>query len=292
MKRTQLLKKSLFILALILICVPLISQNQDTDNIKLEDAINYLNPAENLEADQSRTFEMVNVIRKATIEDVPILIKALENSSTRLEVRILIAIQLGKLEAKDAGPVLIKITENKRENIDLRYKTARALGYLKDQKAIPVLSSIFKDSNNDRHLRIVSALALGDIGGEKATSSLLCGLKDSDYLIRFKTIQSLEKIKNPLIIKELENMLNDSNRFVKARAIHALGKIGDESVIPIIHNILKSDDSDFIHIACLTALGSLGGSEAEKILEQYVNDPSNIIKLNANSSLDQIKKDK
>lgn len=68
-------------------------------------------------------------------------------------------------------------------------------------------------------------------------------------------------------------------------AARALGNRGDPADIPILARKLKESLYENVRAMCAWALGRMGGPEAEKALEKALNDPSDIVRKEAQAAL-------
>ena len=190
------------------------------------------------------------------------LLRILEDRSAKPEERAVAADKLGKDREAEAADALLHVVQDGSEADILRYKAARALGVLKDERAVPVLSAILRNQSADRHLRVISALALGNLGTEDSFQALRAVANDPESLIRYKALQALERAPNKSNRETVKKALSDPDPYVQARAIHTLGKLGDKATVGTLDQILRSTQSDFIKIACLTALGNIKEAES------------------------------
>lgn len=220
------------------------------------------------------------------------LLQILKDRTASLADRAAAADALGKMGVKEAVEPLQQILGDSSQALTLKYKAARALGVINDENAVPTLSALLGNQTTDRHLRVVSALALGNLGTTDALQALGRAEQDSDSLIRFKAVQALEKSHDSTSREIAVKALSDSDIYVQARAIHTLGKLGGESSITTVNQILHSTESDFIRIACFTALGDINHQEAVTILRQYANHTNQLLSLNARAALQRLNLDK
>lgn len=220
------------------------------------------------------------------------LLQILKDRTASVADRAAAADALGKMGVKESVEPLQQILGDSSEALTLKYKAARALGVINDEKAVPTLSALLGNQTTDRHLRVVSALALGNLGTTDALQALGRAEQDSDSLIRFKVVQALETSHDSTSREIVAKALSDSDIYVQARAIHTLGKLGGDSSITTVNQILHSTESDFIRIACFTALGNINQQEAVTILRQYENHTNQLLSLNARAALQRLKLDK
>ena len=221
-------------------------------------------------------------------EDARRLLSILKDRARTAAERAGAADELGKLRAKVAFETFIQIVQDGSEPISLKYKSARGLGVLGDERAVSVLSAILTNQNADNHLRIVSALALGNLGSEACVATLQRAGGDPDSMIRFKVVEGLGRTHKKSALEFVERATADPDPHVQARAIHSLGELGDKSIIGNIREILQATQSDFIRIACLTALGSIQEPESIFLLREYENETNQLIRLNAQAALQRL----
>jgi HEAT repeat protein len=172
--------------------------------------------------------------------------------------------------------------------MSLRFEAVWALGVTGDYQTVSVLSSILSDPEANRHLRVVSALALGELGTDDCVAALAGALNDPETSIRFKAIQALGHTRKPSALALVAQELADPDAFVQACAIHALGEIGKQSSVPMISRILHTTQSDFIKLACLTALSNIPCDTSKSLLLQYQVSTNPIVCLNARELLGQL----
>ena len=216
-------------------------------------------------------------------------LQVLTDRTARVQDRAAAADSLGKARATEAFDALVQVTRDRSEADILRYKTARALGVLRNGKAVEVLAPILLNEAEDTHLRVVSALALGNLGTEQSVDGLAKALDDEDYLIRFKAVQGLERTHQESALPHVLGALDDPARCVRARAIHALGALGDPSHVPAIQAILAEEESIFIRMTCIDALGDLGGDEAVEVLRRIQDSQQGLCQRHARMSLEKLK---
>ena len=215
---------------------------------------------------------------------------ALTNRNVDVKRRMEAAISLGQEKIVTASSQLLTVCKNTSEPIELRYKAARALGVMEVAIATSSLRNIMLDKEENRHLRVISALALGNIGSDACVDALKELYTDDDATLRYKAVQGLDKTGNASAYPSVLGALKDKDRTVQARAIHAIGAVGDDSSVGLLSELIESSDDTFLQIACLTALGQLGGSEAITVLENYRDDSNELLRINAKQIIDKLKR--
>lgn len=212
-------------------------------------------------------------------------LEILNDRAAPLHSRVAGADSLGKSRSSNAVASLIVIVGDQFENVILRYKAARALGNIGDQIAATALSDLLLDSTVDNHLRLVSALALGNMGGPEAVQSLTDAANDTNSIVRFKAIQGLMRTHDETAIEPVVKAIRDGDADIQALAIQAYGSLAGRDGVATISNTMANTDSVFIKLACLGALGEVGGAEAERILREYTNNSNDLMRINAQNAL-------
>jgi HEAT repeat protein len=87
----------------------------------------------------------------------------------------------------------------------------------------------------------------------------------------------------PIIINELNN-IDPEIRFEAAKAC---GAFEDAQAVPRLLKLLKDPDSE-VKISVISALGKIGGDEAEAALEECINLPEDYIRDAANDALREL----
>lgn len=153
------------------------------------------------------------------------------------------------------------------------------LGELGGEESLDTLEEIYDHPDARVKKEIMKSLA--KIPSQRSLAILLKGLKNKDKSIQANSIFSLSILKNPAAVKPLGEIvakrdLLHENEELRKEAIKALGVIGDISGVPYLKKVmhaksrLASGVTDGIKTYAATALGKVGGEEAQKVLEKAV----------------------
>jgi HEAT repeat protein len=152
-----------------------------------------------------------------------------------------------------------------------REEAVRKLGELKDKKGIAPLLKILKDSDKARPL---AAQSLGNIGDPSAVQPLLGALdfeagSGTDEATRLKqrtnerVVQALGELKAKEAsdaIAKLYGKTRDQN--VRLATVRAMGAIQDKKFVPMLSDVVETDDNMFMKRVAAEALGEIGDAAA------------------------------
>lgn len=167
----------------------------------------------------------------------------------------------------------------KHPNPNLRERAMWELAESRDESTIPRLMGILGE--DDIVYRRAAVKALGAIGFD-AVEPLVESLVNSDNVtIRGSCAKALAQVAvnhqdSPFPVKGLEGLataLNDPNPVVHIASVMALGAIG-RSALEILLNALKTTDNPALAVAITNALGSMGEAEAVETLNVLSQDES------------------
>lgn len=146
---------------------------------------------------------------------------------------------------------------------------------------------IFDLNNYHSDVRFFAAEALGQIGNPIAVKPLVSVFNDSDYEVIENATFALGEIGNLIATKALINALNDSDSDMRNKAAGALGEIGNTIATEELINALNDSDSD-VRSNSAYALGKIGNPIATKFLISSLNDSDIFVRRNAASALGKI----
>ena len=107
--------------------------------------------------------------------------------------------------------------------------------------------------------------------GNPALPSIIVFMDDPDRNIRKQAIDALTVIASEETFIPLRQVLNDPDSIVASSAAEALGQLGFKLAVPYLEEALKTDN-EWMKVAVLTSLGSIGGVEALNVLCNLSND--------------------
>lgn len=166
---------------------------------------------------------------------------------------------LGTLQFTNALPIITELATNTTNNQDLRGSAVVAIGMYQDTNFIPLLQSFLTNILESRLIRRYAALAIG----------------------RTKSPSAVE-ILAPVITNEAEEQT------VRLNAIEGLGYIPNDTTIPIIEQLTKSDNTA-LRTEAIKSLGKMKAISSQKILEyKALNDPEAIVRREAKKALQNL----
>jgi HEAT repeat protein len=137
-----------------------------------------------------------------------------------------------------------------------------ALGRLKDPKAIQPLTYLVLHVSN-KEVKIAVLKAYQEIGNQEVIFGVTQLLRDANYDVRWKALETLAHIKDKGSAEDIFPLLFDDNPRIRWKAVHVLGEIGNPSAIDHI-NILLADKDRMVRESAESVLRELGAEE-EKI---------------------------
>lgn len=143
----------------------------------------------------------------------------------------------------------------KSDNAMLQQEAIYKLGEEQDSRAVDALTAVVT-GNPLKRIKIEAIEALGKIGEERSGESIIPLLKDDDQAIREVAIEVLGKIKSRKSVPFLIEIL--PKKETRLTTIWALGNIGDETAIPVLTTLLKSEDK-FVRYNATRSLRKIGG---------------------------------
>lgn len=168
---------------------------------------------------------------------------------------------LGVLNASESVPLLIQSLRDK--DLDVCIDAAENLGKIGAADSVSALIESL-DNDPDGEIRTIIVAALGEIATSQAANSQESGEANG-------AIEALLKIAH----QRPENLewLGEWDDYwdMQLNAVKALGKLGIESAVPIMEEIITSDDHQDIESEVLTALAQIGHS-GHKLLEKRLKE--------------------
>lgn len=120
----------------------------------------------------------------------------------------------------------------------LKVKAIGSASANRDMSAVPEIISLLDSPFEE--VRVKSVMALGAIGSQEAVPALIKRLDDGSLEVRREAVTALGKLKNPEAIPPLIRHLVDEE--IELALIWATGNIGDKSAIPVLNELMASDD--------------------------------------------------
>ncbi len=187
------------------------------------------------------------------------------------------------------------LAQLKHPNPHLRERAMLEIADTRDENTISQLVSILDDE--DVTYRRAAVKALGVIG-EDAVPSVVDALLHSDNVtVRGSAAKALAQIAInypdlafPKVgLQGLKAAINDSNPVVHIAAVMALGQMGT-SAFEILVESLNTTDNVAVQVAIVNALASVGDPRCIEVLTTYANDENvdEYVRESATSSLSRL----
>lgn len=176
---------------------------------------------------------------------------------SEMEVRILAAVELGKMGLAAAGEVLLEAV--KFDNVYLTAEIINSLTNIGDARVLSLCKEMAKGPNH--RIRISSLRGLYKMGAdEEIASYMIDALNDEHPEVR-KTAATFMGWKDiPDAVPGLIQTLQDKDESVRKAAVAALANIKDASAVLPLMRVL-SDDSAELRQKALEALKNVTGEE-------------------------------
>ena len=162
------------------------------------------------------------------------------------------------------------------KDADVRAYAATALGELGETKSVPELVRVLADwetlEYEDTHFLEMVVEALGKLGDTSAVPALIPLLQSQQDNVLLKTVLALKKLRDRSATQALTALLHWPTPTVRRRVLETLGQTGDLSLVSVIGESLRYDDSPEVRAAAAHALGELKAREACSCLEDALRD--------------------
>lgn len=177
-------------------------------------------------------------------------------------------LQDSNLEVQEAASSILSLIADDRvleplsasllsPNWIVRMHSAKALGRIQAPQTPKTLILLLQDkvpAVRDEAAKSIQAM------GEASLPALLVQLKNADWRIRLRAVETLALLKSTTSVEPLlEVVLHDSDTAVRQDAVRTLGTIGDPRAIPLLMKALKHPS---LKLAAIQALGHIRSQEA------------------------------
>ena len=96
-------------------------------------------------------------------------------------------------------------------------------------------------------------------------------LESKDPIVVGNALRALGRLHSIANDAELLALVDDERPRVREEAVRALGLSNDDSVVPVLADVLKEDDRD-LRVLCIRSLGHIGGEQASALLADIRDD--------------------
>ena len=138
---------------------------------------------------------------------------------------------------------------------DVRRAASAALEHLDACADISALERALQSA--DRHQRVAAVYTLERINTPQAGKMLLELLQDQDPDVRAVAVQAVGTRQDKNALATLVRCLKDPVPAVAVHAAHALAHFKDNRLVPYLHAMCRSENTELV-CACLDTLGELG----------------------------------
>ena len=125
-------------------------------------------------------------------------------------------------------------------------------------------------SHRDYRTRMWTAYLLGLCPDPASSAPLAALLRDDNFNVRMYAAEALRRTAGPDAVPALIAALKDKYPLVRLHAAAALGPLKSPTAVPSLNAALDDPDAA---LNAATALGQIGGAEAETALVQRIQDP-------------------
>ncbi len=176
---------------------------------------------------------------------IPALVEKLKDSSWEVRAETIVVLEdLGWVPSSKTDEALTLIAKEKWNQLleqetvdntlllyflndldkDVRSKVAWVLGEIRSEDSIKLLFELLMN-DKFQEVKEQASSAIGKIGGEEGLSLLKEALKSENWFIRKCATSALGYSQDVLVIKILEELIDDDNRFVSESAKEAIKRI-------------------------------------------------------------------
>ncbi len=171
-----------------------------------------------------------------------------------------------------------------------RRTAAKKLGELGDESVVPVLVEAFR-KNKKAEIRCAIVESLEALGDKRAISILTeVAAKNESPKLRYAAIKALFAISGEEATAVFKGALQDDDSNVRLIAAGSLWKFGDNSVIQVVIDVLKSAKDRDIRVTAVEMLGEFGSKIAVPALTKALDDEDTYIRAAAAQALLDINK--
>ena len=286
------MKKHIFLLLLIVITTPVISQDSDSSDAKKEIS---------LTEERKRTLrfgidsEILPVLESvseekdsAFVEEVENLFAESFNEKIKIACRVYLKALVEELGLED---VLDIISDYENHGTDLVAAVLDYLSSIENEKALELMKVIVEEKNDGKVL-LAAIRGLSKAGAEDAAELFIEKYKSGDLgtALKAELLLAFGRLKSKETIPLLTGIVADDveEPVLRRYACTALGEIGDPASIDVLLDAYSSDDPIFRNYA-LNAIGMIEKPETSSILIQALRDDYYKIRITAAEALGERK---
>lgn len=238
-------------------------------------------------------------------ESVQIIGECFNDPSALLKHEL--AYVLGQMRRKSAIPILTHVLCNMDEEAIVRHEAAEALGAIGDLNSLPVLERFLSDDSQAVRETCEIAIQLITKGerdqsqGEECNGDLVFGSVDPapamkttksveelqkqlmdtslDLYHRYKAMFTLRNRGNKEAVLALCTGFDDTSALFRHEIAYVLGQLQHPASIPALSAQLSLlSEAPMVRHECAEALGSIATPECLTILQQFEDDPEDVVR--------------
>lgn len=233
---------------------------------------------------------------------------------------------LGQMQNNDAIPILSRILDDVSDDVLVRHEAAEALGAIGNFESLQILEK-YCNAEEAEEVRETCQLAVDLIKwkkqqkqqqqkqqtGSSSSSSptsvfasvdpappeegthsikdLKATLNDTSQVLfkRYRAMFALRNANTDESALALVSGFKDSSALVRHEIAYVLGQMQRSITIPGLSEVLRNtEEHRMVRHEAAEALGAIGGSEVEKILAPFQEDPELVVKQSCDVALDTI----
>jgi HEAT repeat protein len=182
---------------------------------------------------------------------------------------------------KSQVPLLVAALEDPSDVV--RERAAGALGTIGDPSATPALIALLKspvrDPARDPYVRVAAVRALGRTAGEGATDALLAIIRDAEQneWVRREAIEVVSSSGDKRARAAVTECVKDPLGTVRAAAVRAIGTLGESGDVPLLTQMLRTDEDPFVRLDAARSLGRLRDKRAVPALIEALQDEDPVV---------------
>jgi HEAT repeat protein len=213
---------------------------------------------------------------------VQLVMDALERRIGRPEMRLGVALALGRLGTERCEPLVGLLRD---EDPEVRAAAAEALGRCGRTDVGAVQDALRAEPESQ--VRQALLLTLGSLGGPEVVPDLEEGLLDARPGIRFAAVRALGRTGAADALGPLLAALEDPLREIRIAGLEALGELGDAAVADVLHEHL-SEPSREVRRTAAAALKRLAPAGSVERVAKLLSDTDRQVRRTALETLRRI----
>jgi len=204
-----------------------------------------------------------------------------------------LAVSLGELEA-DPIPEIASRMSGEPEEMEL-VNLIKLTALVGDENSVSVFNSLLLSESFGVHLASINAL--GSLGGKQALQMVISESVNIDPQLRVAAIRELGKFRDFQAVRRLIEVVTPGKKgepseenSVLISACHSLEKLNVSQAVPLLVEMAMGGKrhkvyTDEVRASATSAMGAIGGDDAQKALRKLLKDDSMLIRSSARKAL-------